>query len=116
MAAPWDDAAGLLPADHLQPEILTRLRQRRHACGPLNRRAAADCRLQGLYRQLQQPLFQLNTLTEPAPANGIPAKATKGGGPVSSDTIYTPVDGWAKVPHGVWLREATAVAVDSTDR
>lgn len=24
--------------------------------------------------------------------------------------------GWARVPHGIWLREATAVAVDSSDR
>ena len=30
-------------------------------------------------------------------------------------TNYEPVPGWAKIPHGVWLREATAVTVDSKD-
>lgn len=29
---------------------------------------------------------------------------------------YEPVARWAKIPHGTWLREATAVAVDSEDR
>ncbi len=29
---------------------------------------------------------------------------------------YRPVAGWAKVPHGIWIREATSVAVDSEDR
>ena len=29
---------------------------------------------------------------------------------------YEPVAGWAKVPHGIWLREGTSVAVDSRDR
>ena len=28
---------------------------------------------------------------------------------------YEPVAGWAKIPHGIWLREATSVAVDSQD-
>ncbi|MFI6348323.1 peptidyl-alpha-hydroxyglycine alpha-amidating lyase family protein [Streptomyces sp. NPDC050560] len=37
-------------------------------------------------------------------------------GPVTSATVYEPVPFWAKVPHGVWLREATSVAVDSADR
>ncbi len=36
--------------------------------------------------------------------------------PVTADTQYEPVPGWAKVPHGLWLREATSVAVDSEDR
>ena len=31
-------------------------------------------------------------------------------------TNYEPVPGWAKIPHGIWLREATAVTVDSNDR
>jgi DNA-binding beta-propeller fold protein YncE len=35
---------------------------------------------------------------------------------VTPDTVYEPVPMWAKVPHGLWLREATAVAVDSRDR
>ena len=34
---------------------------------------------------------------------------------VSSNTVFEPVAGWAKVPHGIWLREATSVAVDSSD-
>ena len=37
-------------------------------------------------------------------------------GPVTADTTYEPVAGWAKLPHGIWLREATSVAVDSQDR
>ncbi|WP_241845207.1 peptidyl-alpha-hydroxyglycine alpha-amidating lyase family protein [Streptomyces silvensis] len=37
-------------------------------------------------------------------------------GPATPDTVYEPVPYWAKVPHGVWLREATSVAVDSEDR
>ncbi|MFN0094881.1 MAG: peptidyl-alpha-hydroxyglycine alpha-amidating lyase family protein [Dehalococcoidia bacterium] len=35
---------------------------------------------------------------------------------VTPDTKYEPVPFWAKVPHGLWLREATSVAVDSEDR
>ena len=35
--------------------------------------------------------------------------------PTDHETKYEPVPGWAKIPHGVWLREATAVAVDSDD-
>lgn len=34
----------------------------------------------------------------------------------SISTRYEPVPNWAKIPHGVWLREATSVAVDSQDR
>ena len=34
----------------------------------------------------------------------------------SPDTTFEPIDSHFKIPHGVWLREATAVAVDSTDR
>ncbi|MCZ6539633.1 MAG: peptidylglycine alpha-amidating monooxygenase, partial [Chloroflexi bacterium] len=34
---------------------------------------------------------------------------------VSSETVFEPVPHWAKVPHGVWLREATSVAVDRDD-
>ena len=34
----------------------------------------------------------------------------------TSSTIYEPVPGWAKIPHGFWLREATSVAVDAQDR
>ena len=30
-------------------------------------------------------------------------------------TTYEPVPGWAKIPHGFWLREATSVAVDADD-
>lgn len=29
---------------------------------------------------------------------------------------YEPVPYWARVPHGIWLQEATSVAVDSADR
>ena len=34
---------------------------------------------------------------------------------VTSNTVFEPVPLWAKVPHGIWLREATSVAVDSDD-
>ncbi len=34
----------------------------------------------------------------------------------TSATRYEPVPFWAKIPHGIWLQEATAVAVDSSDR
>lgn len=34
---------------------------------------------------------------------------------VSTDTVFEPVPFWAKVPHGIWLREATSVAVDKDD-
>ena len=34
----------------------------------------------------------------------------------SISTKYEPVPNWAKMPHGIWLREATSVAVDSQDR
>lgn len=36
--------------------------------------------------------------------------------PATAQTVYEPVPGWAKVPHGIWLKEATSVAVDSDDR
>ena len=35
--------------------------------------------------------------------------------PATEKTVYEPVPLWAKVPHGVWLREATSVAVDADD-
>ncbi|MFC7309544.1 peptidyl-alpha-hydroxyglycine alpha-amidating lyase family protein [Streptomyces monticola] len=37
-------------------------------------------------------------------------------GPATPETVYEPVPYWAKVPHGIWLKEATSVAVDSQDR
>jgi len=37
-------------------------------------------------------------------------------GPATSDTVYEPVPFWAKIPHGLWLKEATSVAVDADDR
>ncbi len=36
--------------------------------------------------------------------------------PVTKDTKFEPVTGWAKIPHGLWLREATAVTVGADDR
>ncbi|MEX0761702.1 MAG: peptidyl-alpha-hydroxyglycine alpha-amidating lyase family protein [Dehalococcoidia bacterium] len=36
--------------------------------------------------------------------------------PATAETVYEPVPGWAKIPHGYWLKEATSVAVDSQDR
>lgn len=36
--------------------------------------------------------------------------------PATADTVYEPVPLWAKVPHGLWMREATSVAVDDADR
>jgi|TARA_B100001964_G_scaffold244129_1_gene324364 DNA-binding beta-propeller fold protein YncE len=33
----------------------------------------------------------------------------------TKSTRFEPDAGWAKVPHGLWLREATSVAVDSAD-
>jgi len=38
-----------------------------------------------------------------------------GVGPATKDTVYEPVPLWAKIPHGIWLKEATSVAVDSED-
>ena len=37
-------------------------------------------------------------------------------GPATAATVYEPVEGWAKIPHGIWMKEATSVAVDSDDR
>ncbi|RKN10464.1 peptidyl-alpha-hydroxyglycine alpha-amidating lyase family protein [Streptomyces radicis] len=37
-------------------------------------------------------------------------------GPATAETRYEPVPYWAKIPHGIWLKEATSVAVDSQDR
>jgi hypothetical protein len=34
-------------------------------------------------------------------------------GPATPETVYEPVPFWAKVPHGIWLKEATSVAVAS---
>ena len=34
---------------------------------------------------------------------------------VTPNTVFEPVPLWAKVPHGIWLREATSVAVDADD-
>ena len=101
-------------------EDLTRLRQRRQAGDTWGAcaRAAADGRLERLCRQLREPLFELNALVEPAAATKARPTATprRNASPVTCDTVFAPVDGWAKIPQGVWLREATAVAVDSTDR
>ena len=36
-------------------------------------------------------------------------------GTPTKDTTYEPVPGWAKIPHGLFMREATSVAVDSDD-
>jgi hypothetical protein len=39
-------------------------------------------------------------------------------GPATSETVYEPVPYWAKIPHGIWLQDATATAtaVVSGDR
>ncbi|MFN8526516.1 MAG: peptidylglycine alpha-amidating monooxygenase [Chloroflexota bacterium] len=37
-------------------------------------------------------------------------------GPATADTVYEPVPLWAKIPHGIWMKEATSVGVDSDDR
>ena len=34
---------------------------------------------------------------------------------VSTKTKFQPDPHWAKVPHGIWMREATSVAVDKND-
>ena len=34
---------------------------------------------------------------------------------VSTKTEFQPDPHWAKVPHGIWMREATSVAVDKND-
>jgi len=31
------------------------------------------------------------------------------------ETVYKPVPNWGKIPHGIWMTEATSVAVDSDD-
>ena len=36
--------------------------------------------------------------------------------PITSESKYQAVAGWAKIPHGIWLREAPSVAVDDQDR
>jgi DNA-binding beta-propeller fold protein YncE len=36
--------------------------------------------------------------------------------PITENTVYEPVPLWAKLPHGLWMKEATSVAVDSQDR
>ena len=36
--------------------------------------------------------------------------------PITSESKYQAEAGWAKIPHGIWLREATSVAVDDQDR
>ena len=36
--------------------------------------------------------------------------------PATSETVYEPVPFWAKIPHGLWFKEATSVAVDADDR
>ena len=36
--------------------------------------------------------------------------------PATATTRYEPVPYWGKLPHGIWMQEATAVAVDSRDR
>lgn len=35
--------------------------------------------------------------------------------PATTETKYEPVPGWARIPHGIWLKEATSVSVDSKD-
>jgi hypothetical protein len=37
-------------------------------------------------------------------------------GSATSEAVDEPVRYWAKLPHGIWLQEATSVAVDSDDR
>tara|TARA_B100000519_G_scaffold200551_1_gene213962 strand:+ start:18436 stop:19455 length:1020 start_codon:yes stop_codon:yes gene_type:complete len=34
---------------------------------------------------------------------------------ITKNTKFKPVDYWAKIPHGIWMREATSVAVDKDD-
>ena len=49
-------------------------------------------------------------------AAGARRGATVDPGPPTADTVYEPVGCWAKIPHGLFLREATSVAVDADDR
>ena len=34
---------------------------------------------------------------------------------MNKNITFQPIKFWAKIPHGIWLREATSVAVDSKD-
>ncbi len=49
------------------------------------------------------------------PVTAKPVKGTQMPGTPTSNTVYEAVEGWAKIPHGLYLREATAVAVDGDD-
>eukprot|EP01046_Picozoa_sp_COSAG06_P052739 COSAG06_NODE_8935_length_2028_cov_3.504925_3_plen_266_part_00 len=112
LGLPWDDGSGVTAASGgASAEGAARLTRQRARRQQGAAATTADCRLDRLFRQLQQPLFQLQG---PLPATSAATAASVR--PVTAETVFAPVDGWAKIPHGVWLREATAVAVDSTDR
>ena len=158
-ALPWESPAGageaalrVTPAAN-PSETFTRQRRQGStaaAAAAAGEGGPAAARLDRLYQQLQRPLFELADSCLPCAvgprAQGAAAAASSGGvGKVTADTVFEPVDGHFKIPHGVWMvrahppfpplrippapsrivgamtrgvaqREATAVAVDSTDR
>jgi hypothetical protein len=84
----------------------------------------ATSRAQRLLRQLRVKEEQWRRLCRPSPAlypllinpQGC-ASSTSGGGLRFSGSapLYEPVDRHFKIPHGVWMKEATSVTVDSDD-
>lgn len=123
---PWEDAAaqdGAGGGGANPPQLSARQwRLAERQCSIVSRRGqvGGPARLQALLAQLQpapqRPLAWFNYEPQPA-AGGVAARAAAGGMAlaVSGDTVFEPVEYHFKIPHGLFLREATSVAVDSRD-
>ena len=77
------------------------------------RRALRSKRLDTLRQQLQAPI---NHQLQRSPAVALSSPCVSASQAVTAGTIFEPAAEHFKIPHGLWLREATSVAVDSRDR
>ena len=77
--------------------------------------ARPAARLSHLLKQLDEPLFP-NTIQKPDPkVKAERAAAAAAAGPITADTVFEPQPLHFKMPHGYWMREGCAVAVDEDD-
>jgi hypothetical protein len=114
--APEDDGAGVLlpvlPCVSSNAERSSKWAWHRHDVrSSPTRQEMRSRRIEALRAQLRDPSELTVNASDPkaSPAAAAAAEAT-------TESVFRPVPEHFKVPHGLWLREATSVAVDSEDR
>ena len=127
---PWevtDPTAGMSCGNYSTLAAIVDAREQKHAgTAPA---VAAPARLAAVERPAQRLQALMKQLHEPVPMGGLDfgrqsqspevraarAAAAEALGPITEHTVFEPQPLHFKMPHGYWLREAAAVAVDGDD-